>query len=102
MAETYNLKIPATLLRLSTDVVERLALIGLSRDIRRGDIQDEMDLIYPTRRRAANSMVRIVRDNDLDRFNDLLYDLRQRGISQRSEMKMMTSNLRGILTIVVF
>ncbi len=102
MTETHNFKIPPTLLRLGTDDVEELIMIGFDRDISRDDIQHLMDLRYPTRKRAANSMVRLVIPHDLRSFNREMEILRDKGIKSHYKMSIQSEYSRGIVTIRVF
>lgn len=102
MTETLNFKIPPTLLRLGTDDVEQLIIIGLDRDVTRDDIQSLMDLRYPNRKRAANSMVRLVIPLDLRTFNRELECIRDKGIKSHYKMSIQSEFSRGIATLRVF
>ncbi len=102
MTETHNLKIPPTLLRLGTDDVEELFIIALERDVNRKDVQYLMDLRYPNRKRAANAMVRIVSDRDIDTFNDAVASIRDQGVRSNQRLSLTSSYTRGILTIRVY
>lgn len=102
MTKTHNFKIPPTLLRLGTDDVEQLIIIGFDRDITRDDIQDLMNLRYPMRRRAANSMVRLVISSDMRDFNREMAVLRDKGIKSHYKMSIQSEYSRGIVTIKLF
>lgn len=102
MTETHNFKIPPTLLRLGTDDVEQLIMIGFDREVVRDDIQHLMDLRYPTRKRASNSMVRLVIPHDLRMFNREMEILRDKGIKSHYKMSIQSEYSRGIVTIRVF
>lgn len=102
MTETHNFRIPPTLLRLGTDDVEQLVIIGFDRDITRDDIQVLMDLKYPMRKRAANSMVRLVISSDMREFNREMEQLRNKGVKSHYKMSIQSEYSRGIVTIRVF
>jgi len=102
MADTLNLKIPPTMLRLGVEDVEKLAEIGMSRDVERSDIQRLMDGRYPNRKRAANAMTRLVRQPEIDMFNDDLLNVRERDLKQYDRKSIESSYSRGIVTIRLF
>lgn len=101
MPNVYNLKIPPTLLRLGTAVVDRLFVTGLRRRVTIDDVQHLMDKRYPDRKRAANAQVKIVSEGDLAVFNMDIESLLDKGISHNTKMSLASSYTRGYLTIRV-
>lgn len=103
MSRTFNVTIPPTILRLGTNVIERLTICGIDREISRKDIQRIIDRKYPSRKRAANSIVRGVNEYDLEFFNDVLEPVRDEADTTPDyKLHLRSSYMRGKITIKIF